>query len=305
MLKRPKTIWIFSVSTFRLVDICIKAAQRLGLILEFYACFSNQDHKTLCHNLNFWLFHSLFRSVLLLFSGLVVTNATFIQIFLLIFNFQIYITTLLLIFLSFNDTVVTNATLIQKKLGQFLFQNSLCYNLHFWFSFHSLFLHMWQSLFSHNFSPTFSYLSIICRSKLQLSVLCDNLRLSFSSSSFVFLNILIFLNDFQIQITTLCVTISLSAYVTLICLYSPKLYIIILHPEKNVRWQIPEFQELWWKRSTQEVDDEHGETTDSAGSCDASDGCNHYGRCTMQRYCYIGKLYTFQRYCYIAKLYTF
>ena len=41
---------------------------------------------------------------------------------------------------------------------------------------------------------------------------------------------------FQIQITTLCVTISLSAYVTLICLYSPKLYIIILHPEKNVRY---------------------------------------------------------------------
>ena len=125
MLKRPKTIWIFSVSTFRLVDICIKAAQRLGLILEFYACFSNQDHKTLCHNLNFWLFHSLFRSVLLLFSGLVVTNATFIQIFLLIFNFQIYITTLLLIFLSFNDTVVTNAYFIQKKLGQFFLQNQV------------------------------------------------------------------------------------------------------------------------------------------------------------------------------------
>ncbi len=35
--------------------------------------------------------------------------------------------------------------------------------------------------------------------------------------------------------TTLCVTISLSAYVTLVCLYSPKLYIIVLHPEKNVR----------------------------------------------------------------------
>ena len=40
---------------------------------------------------------------------------------------------------------------------------------------------------------------------------------------------------FQIQITTLCITISLSAYVTLFCLYSPKLYIILLHPEKNVR----------------------------------------------------------------------
>jgi hypothetical protein len=35
--------------------------------------------------------------------------------------------------------------------------------------------------------------------------------------------------------TTLCVTISLSAYVTLFCLYSPKLYIILVHPEKNVR----------------------------------------------------------------------
>jgi len=42
-------------------------------------------------------------------------------------------------------------------------------------------------------------------------------------------------NSYEIQITTLCITISLSAYVTLICLYSPKLYIIILHPEKNVR----------------------------------------------------------------------
>ena len=39
----------------------------------------------------------------------------------------------------------------------------------------------------------------------------------------------------QIQLTTLCITISLSAYVTLFCLYSPKLYIILLHPEKNVR----------------------------------------------------------------------
>lgn len=43
------------------------------------------------------------------------------------------------------------------------------------------------------------------------------------------------ISPLQIQITTLCITISLSAYVTLFCLYSPKLYIIILHPEKNVR----------------------------------------------------------------------
>ena len=42
-------------------------------------------------------------------------------------------------------------------------------------------------------------------------------------------------NSHEIQITTLCITISLSGGVTLFCLYSPKLYIIILHPEKNVR----------------------------------------------------------------------
>merc|ERR1719410_1224893 len=42
-------------------------------------------------------------------------------------------------------------------------------------------------------------------------------------------------NSHEIQLTTLCITISLSAYVTLFCLYSPKLYIILLHPEKNVR----------------------------------------------------------------------
>lgn len=33
----------------------------------------------------------------------------------------------------------------------------------------------------------------------------------------------------------MCVCISLSAYVTLFCLFSPKLSIILLHPDKNVR----------------------------------------------------------------------
>ena len=40
---------------------------------------------------------------------------------------------------------------------------------------------------------------------------------------------------FQVQITTLCVSISLSASVALFCLYSPKIYIIVFHPDKNVR----------------------------------------------------------------------
>ncbi|XP_065314843.1 metabotropic glutamate receptor 3-like isoform X2 [Gordionus sp. m RMFG-2023] len=43
------------------------------------------------------------------------------------------------------------------------------------------------------------------------------------------------LNEFQIQTTTLCITISLSASVTLFCLFGPKIYIIVFHPEKNVR----------------------------------------------------------------------
>ena len=34
---------------------------------------------------------------------------------------------------------------------------------------------------------------------------------------------------------TMCVCISLSAYVTLFCLFSPKISIILLHPDKNVR----------------------------------------------------------------------
>ncbi|CAH0585979.1 unnamed protein product [Chrysodeixis includens] len=38
-----------------------------------------------------------------------------------------------------------------------------------------------------------------------------------------------------LRVTSMAVTISLSASVTLICLFSPKLYIIIVHPERNVR----------------------------------------------------------------------
>lgn len=40
---------------------------------------------------------------------------------------------------------------------------------------------------------------------------------------------------FKVHITTLCVTISLCATVALACLFSPKVYIILLHPEKNMR----------------------------------------------------------------------
>lgn len=33
----------------------------------------------------------------------------------------------------------------------------------------------------------------------------------------------------------MCISISLSASVALICLYSPKMYILVFHPDKNVR----------------------------------------------------------------------
>ncbi|CAF3531494.1 unnamed protein product [Rotaria sordida] len=39
----------------------------------------------------------------------------------------------------------------------------------------------------------------------------------------------------HVYIATLCVTISLCATVALACLFSPKVYIILLHPEKNMR----------------------------------------------------------------------
>ncbi|XP_030379803.1 metabotropic glutamate receptor [Scaptodrosophila lebanonensis] len=42
-------------------------------------------------------------------------------------------------------------------------------------------------------------------------------------------------NSYEIQITTLCISISLSASVALVCLYSPKVYILVFHPDKNVR----------------------------------------------------------------------
>ncbi len=37
------------------------------------------------------------------------------------------------------------------------------------------------------------------------------------------------------HIATLCITISLCATVALACLFSPKVYIILIHPEKNMR----------------------------------------------------------------------
>ncbi|XP_025073879.1 metabotropic glutamate receptor, partial [Pogonomyrmex barbatus] len=45
-------------------------------------------------------------------------------------------------------------------------------------------------------------------------------------------------NAHETQITTLCVAISLNASVTLVCLYSPKVYIIVFQPDKNIRGKV-------------------------------------------------------------------
>ena len=42
-------------------------------------------------------------------------------------------------------------------------------------------------------------------------------------------------NNIEIRLATMCFSISLSGTVSLVCLFTPKLYIIILHPERNVR----------------------------------------------------------------------
>ncbi|KAF6209121.1 hypothetical protein GE061_014864 [Apolygus lucorum] len=42
-------------------------------------------------------------------------------------------------------------------------------------------------------------------------------------------------NHIPMRITSMCVAISLSACVTIFCLFSPKLYIILIRPERNVR----------------------------------------------------------------------
>ncbi|XP_023224287.1 metabotropic glutamate receptor 7-like [Centruroides sculpturatus] len=58
-------------------------------------------------------------------------------------------------------------------------------------------------------------------------------------------------SNVEVNITSMCLAISLSSTVTVVCLFTPKLYIIICHPEKNVRQNMmkQQKQKLCWNSS--------------------------------------------------------
>ncbi|KHN85912.1 putative metabotropic glutamate receptor mgl-1 [Toxocara canis] len=65
-------------------------------------------------------------------------------------------------------------------------------------------------------------------------------------------------SDFQIQTTSLCISISMSANVALVCIFSPKLWIILFEKHKNVRKQDGEY--MLSRRSAISTHDENTAT---------------------------------------------
>ncbi|VDK43789.1 unnamed protein product [Anisakis simplex] len=65
-------------------------------------------------------------------------------------------------------------------------------------------------------------------------------------------------SDFQIQTTSLCISISMSANVALVCIFSPKLWIIFFEKHKNVRKQDGEY--MLSRRSAISAHDENTAT---------------------------------------------
>ena len=72
-------------------------------------------------------------------------------------------------------------------------------------------------------------------------------------------------NNIKIRLSTMCFSISLSATVSLVCLFTPKMHIILLHPERNIR------QSMMSKVSTK---------VNSASSCRVDSGTQSDGTCS-------------------------
>ena len=73
-------------------------------------------------------------------------------------------------------------------------------------------------------------------------------------------------NNIEIRLATMCFSISLSATVSLVCLFTPKMYIILLHPERNIR------QSMMPKASTK--------ANSAASSCRVDSGTQSDGKFT-------------------------
>ncbi|CAD5122291.1 DgyrCDS10732 [Dimorphilus gyrociliatus] len=57
-------------------------------------------------------------------------------------------------------------------------------------------------------------------------------------------------SDFKIQITSLCMCVSISATVALFCLFLPKVYIVLFQPHKNVRQATAASQRMLFRQSS-------------------------------------------------------